>query len=65
MYYCSGMTTYSTFGAALADPKSNIAAFVRKAEQGKTRNALVIDALMARGLTREQAWAEALATMRG
>lgn len=58
------MTTYKTFGDAVADPTSNIARFARDATAEQARNAAIIDARIAEGLTREQAWAEQIAAMR-
>jgi hypothetical protein len=52
--------TYETVGHALADPSSNIARFVETGKQRMAENARVIDALMAQGMTREEAWHHAL-----
>ena len=56
--------TYKTVGHALADPNSNITRFMTKARGTRKSNDAVIAAYMAQGLTREQAWAEALKTCR-
>jgi hypothetical protein len=51
------MTTYENVGAALADPKSNIARVVREYDTiHKPNRVQAIEALMAQGLTREQAY---------
>ncbi len=52
--------TYKTRGEALADPASNLSKFMARAAETQKRNDAVIAALMAQGLTREQAWTEAL-----
>lgn len=51
---------YKTVGAAVADPGSNLARFMRQAEERKPKNDAVIAAWMATGLTREEAWARAI-----
>jgi len=56
--------TYKNVGAAVADPTSNIARFLRDARKTRSKNDRVIEQWMATGLTREQAWAEALKTCR-
>lgn len=53
--------TYGTVGAALADPGSSLARFVRRGEDRRAERERVIAAWMAQGLTREEAWAKALA----
>ena len=54
------MKTYPSIAAAVADPTSNIARNMRAARSTMRDNAKVIEAWMATGLTREQAWAKAL-----
>lgn len=56
--------TYKNVGAAIADPNSNISRFIAKARETRKSNDRVIEQWMATGLTREQAWAEALKTCR-
>lgn len=57
------MKTYKNTGAALADEGSNIATHMREVVRPTmSHNARVIEAWMATGLTREQAWAKALGT---
>ena len=56
------MTSHKTYGAAKADPNSSISRFIREAREQRAANAARITALMASGLTREQAWSEALKT---
>ena len=51
-----------TYGQAQADPNSSISRFLREAREQRAANAARITALMATGLTREQAWSEALKT---
>lgn len=51
---------YPTVGAAVADPTSSLARFMRQAEQRRPKNEAAIAAYMAQGLTREQAWKRAL-----
>ena len=60
----NAMKTYQTVGHALADQNSNISRFMDKARETRKRNDDVIAQWMATGLTREQAWAEALKTCR-
>lgn len=57
-------TTYATVGHAVNDPNSNLARFMKQGAQTMTRNERVIQQWMATGLTREQAWTEALKTRR-
>lgn len=54
------MTTYATLQDAVNDPSSNISKQLARSAQIRAENAKVIDAYMAKGMTREQAWAEAL-----
>lgn len=58
------MKTYKTVGAAAADPNSNMHRFLTTARETMSANDKVIAQWMATGLTREQAWAEALKTAR-
>lgn len=55
---------YATFGEALQDPSSAISRFVAEGERVMASNAQVIDRLVASGLSREEAWSEALRGIR-
>ncbi len=54
------MKTYPSVAAAAADPTSNFARFRQQAREQMTANAQAIDALIAQGMTREQAWTRLL-----
>jgi hypothetical protein len=53
--------TYPNMAAALKDPKSNAASMLARFDAARTENDTKLAALVADGLTREQAWARLLA----
>lgn len=55
------MATYRTVGHALADDNSALAKFVKQGETVAIKRERIIRDWMATGLTREEAWAKALA----
>lgn len=60
----TGMTTYRTFGDALADPNSQISKFVADAEDARRGNDEWLAQREAEGMTREQAYMAMFAEMR-